>query len=333
MNQGQGDYSNPAGAIWKGVKDQFKKQEKVGFLKDTERLDGKRMLITGANSGLGFATAIQLAERGAEVIMAGRSGIPEKGVEVKHKSGSDKVSMQRVELSDLDSMVALVQRLKAEQKSLDMVIFNAAVVPRQSRRTAQGLEEMFTVNYLAKYLLARLLLQEGLINLEGVDRSRIIFVSSESHRNPKAFEWEKFGKYQDYGMEKTVALYGYYKLLLTTFATELSRRLQQKEGRQPGVYALCPGPVNSSIAKEAPKAFKPLIKIIFSLFFRAPEKAAEPVLYLACAKEMESINLDYFFLMSRKPMDAKSQEKENGEKLWRLSEQLLEEKGIFLSPF
>lgn len=333
MDQGQGEFSNPITAIWKGIADQFKKQERIGTLQDQERLDGKRVLITGANSGLGFATAIQLAERGAEVVMAGRSGIPEKGEEVKELSGSSKVSMQRVELSDIDSIKALVERLKAENKRFDIVIFNAAVVPRQSRRTAQGLEEMFMVNYLAKYLLARLLIQERLLNMESQDRPRFIFISSESHRNPKGFEWEKFGQYQEYGMEKTVALYGYYKLLLTTFATELSRRLGQGNGKQAGVYALCPGPVNSNIAKEAPQFFKPLLKVVFGLFFKAPDKAAEPVLYLACAKKMESVDLDYFFLMARKPMDSKSQKIENGENLWLLSQKLLEEKGVFLASF
>lgn len=333
LNEGQGDYANPITAIWKGISDQFKKQERVGALKESERLDGRRVLITGANSGLGFATAVQLAERGAEVIMAGRSGIPEKGEEIKKRSGSTKVSMQKVELSDLDSIQALIDRLQVEGKQLDIVIFNAAVVPRKSRQTPQGLEEMFVVNYLAKYLLARLLLQAKLINMNGSKRARFIFVSSESHRNPKDFEWEQFGQYQSYGMDKTVALYGYYKLLLTTFATELSRRLSNKKGKQPGVYILCPGPVNSNIAKEAPTFFKPLISLIFGLFFKAPDKAAEPVLYFACAKEMEDVNLDYFFLMARKPMDLKTQDIKNGEKLWMLSEKLLKEKGLELASF
>lgn len=333
MNKEQGKYANPAKAIWKGISDQFKKQERIGTLLENERLEGKRVMITGANSGLGFATAVQLAARGAEVVMAGRSGIPEKGEAVKQLAGSDKVHMEKVELSDLGSILALVGRLKESGIKLDIVIFNAAVVPRKSRKTLQGLEEMFVVNYLAKYLLVRLLFQEGLVQMDGPERARIIFVSSESHRNPKDFEWEKFGKYQSYGMDKTVARYGYYKLLLTTLATELSRRLKQKGGQAPGVYALCPGPVNSNIAKEAPKAFQPLLKVIFGLFFKAPDKAAEPVLYLACAKEVASRDLDYLFLMSRKPMDDKTQDQSNGKQLWKLSEQLLAEKDIILQPF
>ena len=96
MNKEQGKYANPAKAIWKGISDQFKKQERIGTLLENERLEGKRVMITGANSGLGFATAVQLAARGAEVVMAGRSGIPEKGEAVKQLAVSDKVHMEKV---------------------------------------------------------------------------------------------------------------------------------------------------------------------------------------------------------------------------------------------
>ena len=213
---------------------------------------------------------------------------------------------------------------------LDLLICNAAMVPRKSRKTPQGLEEMFMVNYLAKFLLIHLLRKEGLIRNEAQQaaRSRIVIVSSESHRNPKAFEWEQFGKFQEYGMEKTVALYGYYKLLLTTFAKELSRRLNPNGEVQLPVYVLCPGPVNSNIAKEAPKVFQPLLKIIFGLFFKSPEEAAEPVVYLSCSKDITQLPTDYLFLMSRKEMDEKATDPDNGKKLWAYSENLLKQMGV-----
>jgi NAD(P)-dependent dehydrogenase (short-subunit alcohol dehydrogenase family) len=322
-----GTYDSPVTATFKGISDLFKKQKKVGELKDTDRLDGMSVLITGASSGLGFATALGLAERGARVIMACRSGIPEKGEEIIRKSGSDLVEMVHVDLSDMESIKALVGQLKAKGIKLNMIICNAAVVPSISRKTRQGLEEMFMVNYLAKFLLIRCILDEEL--LVGINNKipRIIIVSSESHRNPKTYDWENFGKYKDYGMNKTVELYGYYKLLLTTFVNELSRRLN------PGtlgysVFSLCPGPVNSNIAREAPKFFQPILKLVFSIFFNSPQKAAGPVLYLAASKDIESKAIDYLFMWERKDMDEKTMDEVNGKKLWQLSEGLLQELGV-----
>jgi NAD(P)-dependent dehydrogenase (short-subunit alcohol dehydrogenase family) len=190
------------------------------------------------------------------------------------------------------------------------------------------LEEMFMVNYLAKYLFVRLLLENDLLNVSSNSTPRIIFVSSESHRNPKSFDWDGFGKYREYKMGKTVELYGYYKLLLTTFASELSRRLNSSGKTRLSVFVLCPGPVNSNIAREAPVIFKPLLKMVFRIFFRSPETAVQPLLYFACSPEVKGKALDYLFLMSRKEMDLKATDAQNGTRLWQYSEALLESHGI-----
>ena len=328
MSKSKKSYSNAFTATLSGIRDLFRKQEDVVSLKDSDTLKGRKVLITGASSGLGFEAAVQLAGRGAHVLMACRSGIPEKGEQVRKLSGNSEVEMLQVDLSDMESIIRLVDTLKKSSHKLDILICNAAVVPLKSRRTKQGLEEMFMVNYLAKYLFVRLLLENDLFNVEGNNIPRIIFVASESHRNPKDFDWEGFGKYREYTMGKTVELYGYYKLLLTTFANELSRRLNSTVKTSYSVFALCPGPINSNIAREAPVIFKPLLKLVFSIFFRSPEKAVQPVIYFACSDEVRAKSIDYLFLMSRKEMDPRATDEENGEKLWRLSEELLEGYGV-----
>ena len=123
-------------------------------------------------------------------------------------------------------------------------------------------------------------------------------------------------------MNKTVQLYGYYKLLLTTFINELSRRLNAGDVKI-SAFSLCPGPVNSNIAREAPWIFKPLLKLIFYIFFRSPSKAARPVVYLAASGDLEGKALDYLFIFERKDMDEKTQDPENGRKLWELTEKFL----------
>lgn len=169
--------------------------------------------------------------------------------------------------------------------------------------------------YLINQLINRSILKSG--------KSKIIIVSSESHRNPKEFEWEKFGKYEDYGINETVSRYGYYKLLLTTFANELSKRLSEVRKQIP-IRVLCPGPVNSNIAREAPKLMQPLLKLVFSIFFKSPEKASDPILYFISESNSAKKSIDYMFLMQQKEMDEKAVNKENGKKLWQLSQALID---------
>jgi NAD(P)-dependent dehydrogenase (short-subunit alcohol dehydrogenase family) len=328
MNKPGKSYSNAFTATLTGISDLFRKQKDVLILKDEDTITGKRVLITGSSSGLGFEAAVQLAGRGAHVLMACRSGIPEKGELVRKLSANTNAEMYKVDLSDMESISRLADTLKKSSLKLDVLICNAAIVPAKSRRTRQGLEEMFMVNYLANYMLVRLLLENDLFDLNGSSTPRLIFVTSESHRNPESFDWEGFGKYREYTMGKTIELYGYCKLLLTTFANELSRRVNSSGKTRLSVFALCPGPVNSNIAREAPVIFKPLLKLVFRIFFRSPEKAVQPVIYLACSPEVTGKSIDYLFLMSRKEMDIKATDAQNGEKLWQHSEALLESHGI-----
>jgi NAD(P)-dependent dehydrogenase (short-subunit alcohol dehydrogenase family) len=362
-NKKQNRYSNPVIATLTGIQALFNPGKPDIILHPNDRLDGKTVLIDGASSGLGFALAKDIARRGAKVIMACRSGIPEKGEMVKSLSGNNDVHMLPIDFSDITSIGNLASSIKNQFSPIDIYICNAAVVPLESRKTKQRLEEMFMVNYFSKFVFINLLLEKGCFRQSEVSSRqsaiggqqsetfiehpaseirhlkdifihhlhqsyhspRIIIVSSESHRNPESFDWEGFGKHKKYGMKKTVELYGYYKLLLTTFARELSRRLNPKGETRYSVFSLCPGPINSRIAREAPAFFGPLLKVVFFLFFRSPEKAGIPVVYLAASKEMEGKTFDYLFKMNRKEIDEKASDAENGRRLWEVSEQLMKE--------
>ncbi|MEI7723609.1 MAG: SDR family NAD(P)-dependent oxidoreductase [Bacteroidota bacterium] len=337
----QKKYNNPVTATLTGIRDLFRKQIASGELKSTDRLDGKTVLVDGSSSGLGFAIAVDVARRGARVIMACRSGIPEKGEMVKKLSGNQNVHMLQVDFSDINSIKTLVANLRppspfgegagggAARPTIDILICNAGIVPNQSRKTPQGLEEMFMVNYFSKFIFVNLLIENHCFtNPQSAIRNpqsaipRILFVASESHRNPENFEWADFGQYRDYKIGKSIELYGYYKLLLTTFSVELSRRLNPNGEKNFSVFSMCPGPVNSNIAREAPKAFIPLLKLVFGIFFKSPAKAAIPVVYLAASPDVEGKPFDYFFLMTRKEVDEKASYPENGKRLWELSESL-----------
>ena len=318
----QKKYSNPVIATLTGITDLFRKEEPAGVLRPADRFDGRTVLVDGASSGLGFAVAVEMARRGAKVIMVCRSGIPEKGEEVKRLAQSDDIQMLHVDYSDLSSIRKVVDDIRSQFGKIDILVCNAGLVPKKSRKTPQGLEEMFMVNYLSKFIFVNLLLKENCFRMSASGHPRIIFVSSETHRNPEEFDWDSFGVYKEYGINKSIEHYGYYKLLLTTFAVELSRRVNADEFKC-SVFALCPGPINTNIGREAPKIFLPLMKLIFLIFFRSPARAAIPVVYLAASPDLENKHFDYLFLMSRKDADEKALDPENGKRLWQLSEALV----------
>jgi NAD(P)-dependent dehydrogenase (short-subunit alcohol dehydrogenase family) len=268
---------------------------------------------------LGLATAIALARRGARVIMAVRSGIPDQGERVRQASGSPAVEMRHVDLSDLDSIRTLVDGLCNDGVQIDRLVSNAATVPAHARKTRQGLEEMFVVNYLSAFYLANLLRERGVL----APHARVVFVASESHRSSPPIDWAAFGAYADYGMKQVVPLYGYYKHMLLSFAWELGRRAH------PGlaVHALCPGPVNSRIAREAPWFLRWLVAGIFALCFKDPAQACEPVVYLACARALEGRSGVYLHRMEEKSVAAATADADHGRKLWDASRALLERLG------
>lgn len=328
-----GRFKNPLEAALTGIKDIFRKQSLAAKFLESDRLEGKTCLVTGANSGLGYAVAVQLAQRGARVLMACRSGIPEAGEKVKQESGSQNVEMLKVDLSDLTSIDALCQTLKERDEVLDVVVCNAGFVAPKSQQAPQGLDTMFMVNYLAKFILLNKLLKQGTIpnqtfsdNGRQETRPRIIFVSSDSHQGASAIDWDEFGTYYEYGVNKAINNYSYFKLVMNTLAMVFSRQLVREDGSPDvGVIVMCPGPVNTNIIRRAPWVLRMMLKGIFSLFFQTPQKAARPVIYLAASADFEGETGIYLHMFNPKKMDPKCYDEAEGKKLWERSQDVWDE--------
>ena len=309
----EGRFTNPVVASLAGVKDFFAKQELASRFSDEDRADGMTVLITGANSGLGFALAVEFAKRSARVIMAGRSKIPEAGNQVKKLSGSELVEMHYMDLSKIETIHHLVQSLADQATQIDICILNAATALPGSRKTASGQDEMFLVNYLSNVILTQELLLKSVIKLETSPVSKMIFISSDSHQGATYIDYDEFGTYFEYGVSKGISNYSYFKLVLNTYATELSRRIN----------VICPGPVASNIVKEAPWLLRMTLKGIFRIVFKSPAKASRPVVYLALSPDYEGTSNEYLHMFNPKKMDPKVYESEEGEKLWGRSMDLL----------
>jgi len=321
----EGRFTNPVVASLAGVKDFFSRQKLASRLTEEDRADGKTVLITGSNAGLGKALAVEFARRGARVIMACRSQIPEAGEQVKELSGSELVEMRFVDLSKITTIHEFVTSLLSDGIKIDICVLNAAVALPGPRKTDTGQDEFFQVNYLSNVILTRLLIQQGIIELKTEGKlSRLLFISSDSHQGASYIDYSEFGQYFDYGVSKAISNYSYFKLVLNTYAVELSKRINGEQ-LVLGILVICPGPVHSNIVKEAPWLLRMILKGIFRIVFRSPAKAALPVIYMALSADFEGRTSEYLHMFNPKKMDPKVYDPAEGQKLWERSGDLLSE--------
>lgn len=316
-------------AIKTAVTDRVTGKKSLEAVPKSENLEGKTCFVTGASSGLGKAVALQLAERGANVILACRSGIPQVGEEINAQTNSNKADMLYVDLGDLNSVSAMCDVLRDRHIRLDVAIFNAGLSAVSARRSNQGYELMFAVHFLANRYMVHRFLKDGVIrpsdNAQCQDVPRLIFVSSEAHRAADSFDFNEFGTFVEFGVRDALRHYGISKMALCTYACELSRRLNLGNDLSVAVHCLCPGAVATNIAREAPPYLQFLVKPIMRLLFRKPENAIDPIIYLACTAEAGSRTGMYLHVMEEKSVSPHATDESNGRVLWERSDEMIRE--------
>ena len=319
-------HEDPVRAVVTGLVDLLHRKDELAPMASHERIDGKTALVTGANSGLGKAVAIDLARRGARVLMACRSGHPRAGEDVARASGSEQVEMLRVDLADLRSVRELCDVLRERGERIDIAVFNAGLMPARAQRTPQGFEVMFVVHFLSSFVLVRRMLADGIVrpSAEPGERPRLVFVSSEAHKSAPPIDFARFGEYADYGLKDGLTAYGHSKLHLNTYAAELSRRLNPGDDVRVGVHSLCPGPVATNIARSAPAWVTPVLRRVMQHLFRSPQTAAEPVVLLAAGAAMEGRTGVYLHMLRERAAAERARDPHAGHRLWVATEALLE---------
>ncbi len=318
--------NHPLSAVLTGALDRFRVQRRLPALGADERLDGKLALVTGGASGLGFATSVDLARRGARVLLADC-----RDLERAHRRAvslgvaPDRIEPLNVDLSDLRSSDRVAMDLARRGVCLDRLVLNAAVVPTAARSTPQGLDEMFVVNYLSSFALVTRLLDEGVLPRDRRDGEvpRVVFVASEAHRWAEDLALETIDRPRDGSPRRVLAWYATYKLMLATFAWELARRLSTEGTPQVAVFALCPGAMSTNIIRELPAPLRAPLKAVMRLFFQDPFVADEPVLYLTCSRSLEGRTAVYLHKMAPKDVDPRAADAEAGRALWEHSEAVL----------
>jgi NAD(P)-dependent dehydrogenase (short-subunit alcohol dehydrogenase family) len=268
-------------------------------------MSGKVCMVTGANSGIGRATAEQLAMMGASVVMVCRNRSKGERTlsEIRNKTGGS-VELLLADFASLDSVRRLVEQFTKTHDSLQVLVNNAGLAKVRRTVTGDGFETTFQVNYLSHFLLTRLLLD---ILKKGAP-SRVVNVSSVSHYGG-SMPLDDLQLEKGYGVMKAYSL---SKLALVLFTHELSRRLSGT-----GVTANClhPGAVATNIWGNAMGPLSFLGKAS-KLFLIGPDKGAETPVYLASSPDVEGVTGKYFDDKKEKKSSAKSYDEELAAELW-----------------
>ena len=208
-------------------------------------------LVTGANTGIGKATAEELARRGGRVYVAARSAAKGEAAvaAIKAATGSDSVWFLALDLADLPSVRACADAFLARREPLHVLVNNAGIGGAHGV-TRQGFELMFGVNHLGHFLLTQLLLDR----LTESAPARVVTVASDAHYSARGIDFDVLRR-PARGITGLPA-YGVSKLCNVLFSAELARRTA---GTGVHAYALHPGVVASDIWRRVPWPVRPLV--------------------------------------------------------------------------
>ncbi len=277
---------------------------------NTGPMAGKTCILTGANTGIGKATALGLAKMGATVVMVCRS--LERGeaamAEIKRGSGNDSVSLLLADLSSRAAIHRLAADFKAKYPNLHVLINNAGIIPKKRTVAEDGLETQFAVNHVAYFLLTNLLLDQ----LKASAPSRIINVSSQVH-NGASIDFDDLQSERSYSPTR---VYGWTKLANVLFTYELAHRL---EGTRVTVNCLHPGTVATNIlADYMPGGFRFMAKMIGV----SSEEGAQTSLFLATSPGVVGVSGKYFVNQGAVHSSKASYDKTAARRLWQVSAEL-----------
>lgn len=243
-------------------------------------MEGKRVLITGGNSGIGLVTSRELAAQGAEVVLACRD-TEKTASALATINATAKIPAVNlpVELGNLASVRHLAETFLGKYDRLDVLINNAGLFPPKQRLTDDGFEMQFGVNHLSHFLLTNLLLD----CLKASAPSRIISVSSMLHKKGE-LALDAVRGYEKYSGQ---VAYNNSKLCNVLFAVELAKRLA---GTGVTSNVLHPGAVATDIVRDTPW----LVRKIIGLIFISPDKGAQTTIMLASDPALAEVTGKYY---------------------------------------
>ncbi len=299
---------------------------KGGQCKSKVRLDGKTVVVTGCNTGIGKETVVDLCGRGARVIMACRSQkrMEEAAAEVKSRTqgSGGTTAMYVLDLGDMKSIRSCAKEIVEKEERIDILINNAGVFMHPLAKTKDGLEMHMGTNHFGHFLFTNLLLEK----IKASAPSRIVTVSSRAH-----IDFVKEMILEDLSYKKRpyseIQAYSQSKLANILFTRELARKL---EGTGVTTYSLHPGVVLTEIARHLEESylpFKNFVKTIlfpvFVYFLKSPKDGAQTTIYCAIDPILNNKSGKYYADCAESQPTKYAQDDIMAKKLWDLSEKIV----------
>jgi len=273
----------------------------------------KTIVITGATSGIGRATALGLAKLDSRLILVGRdAGRAEETIAaIRKATGRKDVEIVRGDFARKEEVRRVADEIIDRCEAIHVLVNNAGVTLMKRTTTPDGLETTFAVNHLAYFLLTGLLLPRL---LAAAPDARVVNVASDAHRwGPLDFD-----DLQNEREYKPLKVYGQSKTANVLFTRELARRL---EGTGVAVNAVHPGAVATRLGRGSGPLYD-LLQRAIGVFMRSPEKGAACSIHVASAPELAGISGRYFADQREKEPRPHASDPELAARLWEVSEQL-----------
>jgi retinol dehydrogenase 12 len=269
-------------------------------------------LVTGANSGLGEATAEALAARGDQVILGGRSEERTRPVldRIRARQRNATVEFLHLDLSDLGSVQRAAEAFLESARPLDALVNNAGVAGTQAL-SADGFDLTYATNHIGPFLLTQRLLPA----LERAPQGRIVNVSSIAHRRAAGLDWSTLEP-RTTPRRSGFLDYAATKLMNVLHAKELARRLS---GTKITTYALNPGGVRTNIWRSLPLPIQWGLKLVLM----SSEKGARTQIYCATAPELAGVTGAYWEKCRQVPCNPLAEDPALAAELWRRTEQAI----------
>ncbi len=281
-------------------------------------VNGKYIVVTGANGGIGYETAKQLYNMGARVIMVCRNETRgEQALASIRKStpstGDSGLYLVIGDMAEAESVSRAAEATSSITTHIDILINNAGAYFGQRRENSAGVEYTFALNHLGYFRLTASLMPM----LQAAGEARIVSVSSEAHRFTD-IRWDDiFFESRRY---KGFAAYGQSKLMNILFTRELARRLASDSA---SITANClhPGFIKTGFANLKPdEGGSSGFSLMAKLFAKPPEAGAKTGVYLASSPEPSEANGLYFKNSRRAKPSASARDDAAATRLWELSE-------------
>jgi NAD(P)-dependent dehydrogenase (short-subunit alcohol dehydrogenase family) len=275
-------------------------------------MTGKTILITGANQGIGKASAVALGPMGARVVLVCRNETKAREAIVDiENAGAKNVELIVGNLGSQADVRRIAAEFVSRHDALDVLMNNAGVLVPSRRTTVDGIEETLAINHLGPFLLTTLLLEV----LKKTAHARIVNVSSRAHRGAR-IHWDDLQLERGYSANKA---YGQSKLCNILFTRELAKRLEST-----GVTAnsLHPGVIASGFGHTYGGAISVVLKVV-KPFLATPEEGAKTQVWLASSPEVEGITGNYFEKCAEAKPSRRALEADAPARLWEISEKLV----------